>query len=255
MRVTPIGRTAPPDSSRLPLSPSSLYVGFEHRQAAPEHPDRAAGLQAGPDVDAGDLAAARGTRSTGRRCRPPARARAWASRAGTRPAASAPRPRPDLVAPARVDDRVTPRRASAAARGSGPVAVARHRPIARRTAVSAGRRRAVRRRPVELERHRRDVGVRQAGQLARSASAVRSWSTRCQTPRYLRSGSSTVTSVSPSASSRATVCTAARVSRRSGQSTMSSGTRCSPSRRHSSASSLRHLVVDGEVHRRAARRA
>src|SRR5205807_1383560 len=45
------------------------------------------------------------------------------------------------------------------------------------------------------------------------ASAVRSWRIRCQNPRYLRSGSSTLTSVSPSARSRATVSTAQRLSR------------------------------------------
>ena len=43
---------------------------------------------------------------------------------------------------------------------------------------------------------------------SRMASAVLSWSTRCQMPRYLRSGSSTDTSVSPSASSRTTHSTA-----------------------------------------------
>ena len=72
---------------------------------------------------------------------------------------------------------------------------------------------------------------------SRIASAVLSCSTRCHKPLYLRSGSSTDTSVSPSASSRTTHSTAARVSRRSGQSTSSSGTRCRPVRAHSSASS------------------
>src|SRR5581483_10774217 len=65
-------------------------------------------------------------------------------------------------------------------------------------------------------------------------SAVRSWRIRCQSPRYLRSGSRTLTSVSPSARSRATVSTAQRLSRRSGQSTSSRGMRRSPRRCHSS---------------------
>ncbi len=80
------------------------------------------------------------------------------------------------------------------------------------------------------------------------ASAVWSCRMRCQSPRYLRSGSSTHTSVSPSASSRATVSTAARVMRRSGHSTMSSGSRSRPSSRHASASSSAVLRVEVEVH-------
>ena len=46
---------------------------------------------------------------------------------------------------------------------------------------------------------------------SRIASAVLSCSTRCQIPRYFRSGRSTDTSVSPSASSRTTHSTAARI--------------------------------------------
>ena len=95
--------------------------------------------------------------------------------------------------------RLPPRRRGSR-RASLAAAVTGHRP----QHLSSGRRRALRR-AVEVERHGRDVGVRQSGQVcSRIASAVRSCRTRCQTPRYFRSGSSTLTSVSPSASSRAT---------------------------------------------------
>ena len=60
------------------------------------------------------------------------------------------------------------------------------------------------------------------------ASAVRSCRRRCQKWVYCRRGTSTLTSVSPSASAVATTSAAARGMRRSGHSTMSSGSRAKP---------------------------
>ena len=69
------------------------------------------------------------------------------------------------------------------------------------------------------------------------ASAVWSCRKRCQKRLYSRRGMSTLTSVLPSAAASATTSSAHRLMRRSGHSTISSGTRVSPSRVHSPARS------------------
>ena len=77
---------------------------------------------------------------------------------------------------------------------------------------------------------------------------VLSCSSECHERRYWRCGTSTVTSVSPSASSSATTSARLRGTRRSAHSTISSGTRDSPRRVHSCGELVGGAHVDGGVH-------
>ena len=211
---------------------------------------------AGADADAGHAAAAEEDAPRSRPCRRRGSARGWGRRAAGRPGASGPGPPPARAgASGRRRSGCSPARARTPGRrrpswvvGSGgrcasPSAVTRGRSVtmADSGTFSSSSESRWNGTVVTLAWGRRDT-------CSRMASAVLSWSTRCQMPLYLRSGRSTDTSVSPSASSRTTHSTAPRVRRRSGQSTTSSGTRCSPVRAHSSASSSAFDLVDGEVH-------
>ena len=91
----PVDDAAPRDSSlqRTAGSSQQLVRGVQHRQAVPEHPDRAAGLQAGPDVDTGDLPAAQEHDGQGAGVVDEHELERRASRAGTRSGPSAPRRR------------------------------------------------------------------------------------------------------------------------------------------------------------------
>ena len=80
-------------------------------------------------------------------------------------------------------------------------------------------------------------------------SAVWSCRMRCHAPLNMRSGSSTHTSASPLLSSWATVTTADRVSRRSGQSMSSSPRLARPCSRQSLGEPVGVVLVDHEVHR------
>ena len=155
----------------------------------------------------------------------------------------------DLVAPARLDDRRDT--ASSSRRGAGfgvdVVALGRSPAIAR----SASRARRRRGAPTGRRAGTGTVVTLACGsrdRSARNASAVRSCRTRCHAPRYLRSGSSTLTSVSPSASSRAT-----HLHGGAGEPAVGAADDVERHPGEAEAAPLLgqlagHLVVDGEVH-------
>ena len=119
----------------------------------------------------------------------------------------------------------------------------RHDPLPRGRALAA-----VPQLAFHVEGHDGGVDVLEPADAAAIRSPIESWRRRLQATAYERRGSSTLTSVCPSAAASSAISRAARTTRRSGHSTSSSGRRDMPEPHPAVLEGLGPGRVDGEVH-------